>query len=327
MPTSGATVAQIAVPEAVGQHAEGEQRREQRLHAEVAEAQRGGALAVDDARPVEVVERFGADGAVVADMLDAQQASVGGEADPFEIIEVLQPSADIEVVGVVDHRLGPQCAALLVVLLDAGVLVVDVQRRGDPVGCHAGPVPRGGAFGDASVPDTTASASRPSLPLEPMPSRLSIRRGLGTFLIGQRHHVDDGVLRQTRQPFETSNAVGGVGQAGEQTYRRQSAQPSPVQAPEHIRLGLGDGLGFVEVEDDRRFAHAPGCKRVAQLPADFLCSQGRCDGLRVMPDSRVCRLAVSAAASCSRDPRALRLRRSSLSSETDSVRSDIVSAK
>ena len=43
--------------------------------------------------------------------------------------------------------------ALLVVLLDARVLVVDVQRRGDPVGDDAGAVPRGGASGDAPVED------------------------------------------------------------------------------------------------------------------------------------------------------------------------------
>ena len=44
--------------------------------------------AVDEARPMEIVERSGSDGAVVADFLDAQQASVGGEADLLEIIEV-----------------------------------------------------------------------------------------------------------------------------------------------------------------------------------------------------------------------------------------------
>ena len=80
--------AQVPVLEAVGQHPEGEQRGEQGLHAGVAEAQRGGALAVDEARPMEIVERSGSDGAVVADVLDAQQASVGGEADPLQIIEI-----------------------------------------------------------------------------------------------------------------------------------------------------------------------------------------------------------------------------------------------
>ena len=89
-------LAQVPVPEAVRQHPEGEQRGEQGLHPRIAEASRRGALPVDDARPMEVVERSGSDGAVVADFLDAQQASVGGKPDLLEIIEVLQPSADIE---------------------------------------------------------------------------------------------------------------------------------------------------------------------------------------------------------------------------------------
>ena len=84
--------AQVAVLEAVGQNMEGEQRREQGLCAGVAEAQRRGALAVDDARPVEVVEPFGSDIAVVADALGARQAPVGGKADGLEVPEILQPA-------------------------------------------------------------------------------------------------------------------------------------------------------------------------------------------------------------------------------------------
>jgi len=42
--------------------------------------------------------------------------------------EVMQAFADTEVAGVVDCRLGPQSLVLLVVLLDPGMLVVDVQR-------------------------------------------------------------------------------------------------------------------------------------------------------------------------------------------------------
>ena len=38
-----------------------------------------------------------------------------------------QPLADVEVVGIIDRRLGPQSAALLVILLDSRTLVVDVQ--------------------------------------------------------------------------------------------------------------------------------------------------------------------------------------------------------
>ena len=108
-------------------------------------------MSVDERRAVQPVEHVDADGAVVAEALDAEQASVGSEADLLQIIEVPQPAADREVVGVVDDRLGAQRAALLVVLLDARVLVVDVQRRDDPVGDDAGAIPRGGAPVDAPV--------------------------------------------------------------------------------------------------------------------------------------------------------------------------------
>jgi len=40
--------------------------------------------------------------------------------------------------GVVDGGLGAEGLALLVVLLDLGVLVVDVERRGDPLGDDPG---------------------------------------------------------------------------------------------------------------------------------------------------------------------------------------------
>ena len=102
---------------------------------------------------MEVVELLGSDEAVMADALQAQQAPVGGEADPFQILEVFQPSADIEVAGVVDHRLGAQRATLLVVLLDARALVVDVQRGRDALGDDAGSVPRRRAPADAPVED------------------------------------------------------------------------------------------------------------------------------------------------------------------------------
>ena len=89
----------------------------------------------------------------MAEPLDAQQASVGGEADLFQVIEVAQPSADGGVVGVVDDGLGAQCAPFLVVLLDARAFVVHVQRRSHSVGNDAGAIPRGRAFGHAAMED------------------------------------------------------------------------------------------------------------------------------------------------------------------------------
>ena len=65
----------------------------------------------------------------MAETLDAQQASIGGETQLFGLIKVAQPSTDIEIVVVVDDRLSAQRTSFLVVLLDAGVLVVDVQAK------------------------------------------------------------------------------------------------------------------------------------------------------------------------------------------------------
>ena len=76
---------------------------------------------------LEIIEDRGSDLAVMAETLDAQQASIGGETHLIELIKVVQPSADVEVVAVVDGGLGAQRAAFLVVLLDARVLIVDVQ--------------------------------------------------------------------------------------------------------------------------------------------------------------------------------------------------------
>ena len=46
---------------------------------------------------------------VVAESLDAQQASVGGEADLPQRGQMGQPFTDLEVAGVVDRGLGPEC--------------------------------------------------------------------------------------------------------------------------------------------------------------------------------------------------------------------------
>src|SRR6516165_8899212 len=55
--------------------------------------------------------------------------------------EVMQAFADAEVVAVVDGGLGAQGALLLVILLDASVFVVDVERGGDALSEDAGSHP------------------------------------------------------------------------------------------------------------------------------------------------------------------------------------------
>ena len=97
----------------------------------VAEAQPGdaGSVVVNDGRGQAGECGRAADG-VMADALDAEQAPVGGEADLPQRGQVGQPLADPEVAGLVDSGFGSDRFAELVVLLDLGVLVVDVQGSG-----------------------------------------------------------------------------------------------------------------------------------------------------------------------------------------------------
>ncbi|KAA1251662.1 hypothetical protein F0Q45_03370 [Mycobacterium simiae] len=75
--------------------------------------------------------------------MDAEQAPVGGIAELPKFGQAGQPFGDAEVVGVVDGGFGAQRHPLLVILLDLGGLVVDVQRRDDTGGSHGA----GGAGG------------------------------------------------------------------------------------------------------------------------------------------------------------------------------------
>src|SRR6478609_2286938 len=77
----------------------------------------------------------------MAESLDVQQTSVGVEADLPQRGQIGQPFPDPEIAGVVDGGFGPKSPSLLVVLLGSGVLVIDVQARGDPVGDHPSPEP------------------------------------------------------------------------------------------------------------------------------------------------------------------------------------------
>ena len=83
---------------------------------------------------VNLSERVFPERAVMADSLDAQEASVGGEADLPQCRQVRQPFADVEVAGVVDDSFGAKRPPFLVILLDLGLLVLNAQGRGDVLG-------------------------------------------------------------------------------------------------------------------------------------------------------------------------------------------------
>ena len=77
-----------------------------------------GSLTVNRNRSLHLLEGCFPNVAVVAQLLDVEQTSVGSEADLPQARQVLEPFADGKVPGVVDGGLGAQSASFLVVLLD-----------------------------------------------------------------------------------------------------------------------------------------------------------------------------------------------------------------
>src|ERR1700704_3014065 len=87
----------------------------------------------------------------MADALDVEQTSVGRKADLTQVLEIFDASADREVASVVDGRFSSKRLSLLVILLDTGLLVVNVQRRHHAVGDDAGAKPARRAPDDLTV--------------------------------------------------------------------------------------------------------------------------------------------------------------------------------
>src|SRR3990172_2295555 len=146
-------LSQLAVGEATGTQSEEQESQEEGLDARIPEAETGGALAVDALGVLDALKRVFAERTVMAEALDVEQTSVGGEADLPQRREVVQPSADREVVAVVDDRLRAQSPVLLEVLLDPAVLVVDMQRGQHALGDHPGAEATRGPAADAAVED------------------------------------------------------------------------------------------------------------------------------------------------------------------------------
>ena len=78
-------------------------------------------------RAVDGLEGVFGENAIVTDTLDVEQATVGRKADLPQFGKILQAFADSKIVGVVDRGLGTQRAIFFMILLDAGVLVIDVE--------------------------------------------------------------------------------------------------------------------------------------------------------------------------------------------------------
>src|SRR5215472_18770558 len=79
----------------------------------------------------------------MAEAFDFEKTSVGWKADLPQFGQVTQPFADGEVARIINGGFGASpgeglAGNFLMILLDLGALVVDVQRRCDPFGDHPG---------------------------------------------------------------------------------------------------------------------------------------------------------------------------------------------
>src|ERR1700739_2426493 len=131
-------LAQIGGPEALRELSEQDQGLEKRLSAWVGKTQAGGALAARRDRSGDGLQGIFAEDAVVAQPLALDQPLIGRKSDCAQLCKIVQAFADAEVVSVVDGRLCPQGATFLVVLLDARVLVIDVQGWAELLSDHPG---------------------------------------------------------------------------------------------------------------------------------------------------------------------------------------------
>lgn len=116
---------------------------EERHDARIAKPQGGDALPVFEGGSLQAIERILGQDAVVTEALDFEELAIDLLAEIPEKRQVVDRLGDIEVVAVVDRRLGPQRTLLFEVLLDVGVFVFDMQTRLHAVGDHAGSIPVG----------------------------------------------------------------------------------------------------------------------------------------------------------------------------------------
>jgi hypothetical protein len=94
-----------------------------------------------------------ADRAVVGNFLDVGKTPIGLKADLPQSGQVLQEFADAEVARVVDRGFRAEGSSLSVVLLDPGILVIDMQGGNDSLGNYSCPESAGRSPADPAVED------------------------------------------------------------------------------------------------------------------------------------------------------------------------------
>src|SRR5207249_2950441 len=99
------------------------------------------------------LENFFGENAIVADLLDLEQAAIRLETNSSPYRQVAQVLADIKVAGVVDGGFRAQGAAFFVILLNARSLVVDMEGRNHSVGDNPRAKWSGRAFRNPALKD------------------------------------------------------------------------------------------------------------------------------------------------------------------------------
>lgn len=110
---------QFVIGEAQRQKPKGNECAEQGLHAWIGEAQSRDPLPSNRQRLADLLKGIFSQKAIVADLLDVQQTSVGLKTDEPQSGQVFQPFANVEVTGIVDGGFGAQSTTFFMVLLDA----------------------------------------------------------------------------------------------------------------------------------------------------------------------------------------------------------------
>ncbi len=106
---------QLLISQSLREQTEHEQHRQQGLNPLFPVLQRADLLPIHGVRSLELFESGASDLAVVGEGFDLQYLAIGSKANFPQTRKVDQPTAHVEVVGVVDGGLGAQGAPLLVV--------------------------------------------------------------------------------------------------------------------------------------------------------------------------------------------------------------------
>ena len=153
---------------------------------------------------------------VMAEAFDFEKTSVGWKADLPQPGQVTQPFTDGEVASIINGGFGAGpgeglAGNLLVILLDLGALVVDVQRGRDPFSDHPGAKGARGRLGNATLKDELHLIGTPQVQV-----------------------LADDLLK------EEATGQGSVQDLGERELGLQDGQ---VVGVTRLPVGLGEGMG------------------------------------------------------------------------------------